>query len=764
MVSSQLPGIRSKTLLVMEALLRNDTCLKQVAPVPNIIRTLRQILPAVDDADKAVLLRILSSLVCRESSVADLLANDGMRQIVHLAGDKVSPLANEVLALVRIVCSLSSQQRKAVRSGDDVRPKPIPSERGGSLFLGKMLSGLSDMVKTSSARSRLSTFTENKNNNEDSEQTKVAVLTATSLSVERARRKAYFDAQVAKCDSAMANLSSMPSAESYANIATDDEGVQVNLLNQGVMAFVLSALSQVDEFKRFLAIIEVIQLMLDECPSAQIEFAARGGYKAVLGRLEHFAHPPEDFLAIEDNFEAVLSAFTTQALFSRSTEDSKAIENIFALHLFVDLVASSSISLLRLGVRIMQLILKTKSVYVIDLELAGSIPGVCLALANIISGFPEEHSDSGYLATRISNSIQQANVFDTLYPELPSNSRSIPASWSHVSLAGSPQNSNLASSGTPPIPQKSRDTSSSSSLIFETRMMMGMELILLLQHIAIITSQRDSQILAFFVSILFALTKNMSNPTEFRGFASKCQNCENAPTQFECTHPSCMVECCYCVCFACDAVLHKALIRRGHFRLPVNLISSLRPCLSLIDPGLHFIIRNCFFSGPGKTFEQLSLAPICILLNGIRGLIDDRRARDQYIPGSCLEPIVMTQRALISLTAQILPGSQDIVDAQFQTLLSRLADYRDDVYLTSCESIEVEEPPEIHQFSPLRIAFALTQQVLSRFFFMEKMKSAEWTGFLFRIFQLFFDPFYRPIFPTRSYEYSTSYASYVFKK
>lgn len=746
MVSSQLPGIRSKTLIVMETLLRNELCQKQVAPVPNIIRTLRHVLPAVDDADKTVLLKILSSLLTREASIVDLCANDGMLEIVSMADSRDTLLSAEVLKLIKMVCSLGHQQRKSLRNGeesgrkDSVKSQP-PSERGSggsTMFFGRMFSGISEIVKSSNVRSRLPTLSD-RNINEEAEQTKVAVLTAASLTAETTRRRAFFDRRLAQCEELASQFakSKCPTNPLHAFSVEGDRGdraseediVRVTMLSQGVVAFVLSQLSAAGDFKNLLSILEVSQLLLHESPSAQIEFAARGGYKALLNQLERFASSPDDALANESHAEAVYVSLTSQALFSSPSASPRVIENVFALHFFIDLVASSSPSLIRLGTRTLQLILKSNSAFVVDLEIAGATSSVCSALASALSGEHGESELPGHSSVQSSIPIPQANVFDTFFPEL--KTRSIPLHILH-GHGGSPSSSTLPASGSPADkPSKSAgNTDVKTSGTYEDRMLIAIDLSMLLQHIAVITSMRDAQLLAFLSCLLYSSAKNMLSQTEFNGFSSKCQNCENASSQFECLHPTCIMECCFCVCAACDNVLHKAVVRRNHFRLPVNLSRSPRPCISLVDPALHSIIRTGFFEGMSlRSSQQQSLASLCTLLYGIRGLLDDRRARDQSIPGVLLEPLLMTQRALISLSSQstaIL--SPSTVDSKFQKLLSRFADFRDDINLSPGESIEVEEPPEVNQLHPLRIAISLILQTVARYFFVEKIKTAEWNG------------------------------------
>jgi hypothetical protein len=187
----------------------------------------------------------------------------------------------------------------------------------------------------------------------------------------------------------------------------------------------------------------------------------------------------------------------------------------------------------------------------------------------------------------------------------------------------------------------------------------------------------------------------------------------------------------FCLCHECDHVFHKSVIRRGHFRLPIDIEGSLLHVMQLIDPQLQSSIRlgtQCdkimIHKDPGHT-----ILASCLVLHAIRGLVDDRRSREQSIPSVLLEPLLMTQRALLMASAHshnLTYTTLDTASVDFAYMISRLVDYRDDIYVSPGENIDVDEPPESTHSCLLRMAYMLMTQITSRFFLLETVKSIEW--------------------------------------
>jgi hypothetical protein len=369
------------------------------------------------------------------------------------------------------------------------------------------------------------------------------------------------------------------------------------------------------------------------------------------------------------------------------------------------------------------------------------VPCLCLALVNTLSGvsLKESTSLSSEMQTQVPGPMECMNLCETLFPEYRRPVPSIAYAYQY-SLAGSPQSFSLPSS---PLatPLKSRDASSAADTSSEALWSTATEILKLLQHISIITSFRDTQILSFLVCILYASAKKRSVLPEVYNFSTKCQNCENSVAHFECSHQSCITEGCFCLCASCDTVLHKAIVRRSHFRFPINVGGSLRPAMQLIDPQLHSVVRTALVSGccdPSSGF-----GPICILLSAIRGILDDRRSKEQSIPGTLLEPVLIAQRSLLVISMFGSTSSTKGLRPEYLSSLARLADHRDDINVSAGEVVAMDEPPEASCLGLPRIAVTLFLQVVARFFIVDTLKSVDWTG-LVCILDLYRSRFHHP--------------------
>lgn len=105
---------------------------------------------------------------------------------------------------------------------------------------------------------------------------------------------------------------------------------------------------------------------------------------------------------------------------------------------------------------------------------------------------------------------------------------------------------------------------------------------------------------------------------------------------------SCIGDNCHFFCAACDNVFHKAVAKRGHIRIPVIASDPLRSVLLMMPEDLREIIRGLptwrefvcrvEFSNRDEDPFSDSLSLISsVMLNGIRGLVDDRRVSAHVI-------------------------------------------------------------------------------------------------------------------------------------
>ena len=85
----------------------------------------------------------------------------------------------------------------------------------------------------------------------------------------------------------------------------------------------------------------------------------------------------------------------------------------------------------------------------------------------------------------------------------------------------------------------------------------------------------------------------------------------------------CIGERCFCLCRDCDRVFHKAVQKRTHFRVPLALSEpSLDPAfLERMPKDLQALLEAVVIG------DRVSGEGLCLLLQAVKALLDDRRVR-----------------------------------------------------------------------------------------------------------------------------------------
>ena len=490
----------------------------------------------------------------------------------------------------------------------------------------------------------------------------------------------------------------------------------------------MGALKEVQDHRQVVATVEVVQLLLDDCAPAQTAFAANEGYAILRNRLEHALSLNTDMGRNALFLNSLFDLLTARALFHSSRGDGKMVQNPFAIDFLGALLLSKSLPLVNLSLRIIDTVLQSNPNNIFDLEYFGITSSLSRVLVNIVcfssismDGFELSKEDSGlidsfYPHTNISPSLPFSGSPSKFKSYLSSSS----PLYSPHSQVSSPYNSPVT---------ETKHYLKQDEYDFEEFMLTTIELIRLLQHMAVISSLRDVSCLAFLTSLVYVLMRNKNTLPVFYNFSPYCQNCENNPAHYECIHPACVMESCFCLCSNCDAVFHKAIMRRSHYRMPINTGGGLVSLFPFMDSKLNDIIRSGLSSSRLPREPIQPLVSLCILLGALRGLLDDRRAREQYIPSELLEPLLMAQRSTItcSITLCKLCDISSLKNKELVTYLSRLVEHRDDSVVSAGSSIAMEEPPEISRTQLLRVSSMLFQQTVARFFVFDTVENVEWT-------------------------------------
>jgi hypothetical protein len=123
------------------------------------------------------------------------------------------------------------------------------------------------------------------------------------------------------------------------------------------------------------------------------------------------------------------------------------------------------------------------------------------------------------------------------------------------------------------------------------------------------------------------------------GFRTKCCNCETDHAVYRCLHADCAngstpVQ---NLCFECDHVLHKAVAKRSHVRIPFLQVEDVLEVAMAANPLLREVVPaiKCVTDSVRYPFLAMLAASVCTLL-------DDRRARYLPAPGWLLESVLLT--------------------------------------------------------------------------------------------------------------------------
>ena len=236
------------------------------------------------------------------------------------------------------------------------------------------------------------------------------------------------------------------------------------------------------------------------------------------------------------------------------------------------------------------------------------------------------------------------------------------------------------------------------------------EVITLLRHFAMIVAPRDHLTLRSLVSIL-SLYIDQSCPMKSSNGIIPCCNCEVEDALLQCYDASCIDDHMACLCAECDAVFHKATSKRCHIRVP-------------IDPAF---CGNCSSAGNENYTVDIDEGCIdqnvlCIILAGVRGMIDDRRTRNLAVDGDIFDELIhaMTQFVLSSLRKS---RSREVSDSRIIDLVESRTD-------TSASSSDATvsrtglSPPGDNISSSPRLVVILMMQCIARFVIVDL--AGEW--------------------------------------
>ena len=229
--SVHLQGTRNKTLIVMDMLLQYESCLKAILPIPNVIRTLKQVLPLVAIPDQIWVLKSLSRLICTDVNLYELISNDGMKEIFELLKLRDSDNTAEVLHMIHIACQrhdeivakknalLEQPEHGKLESSIEKTPS------SGSLLITRVVSAVGEYIKPSSSlKSRPSLASKmSKTPSDELLHNKQLVLSAPFIQSETARVRKIIDDRMSALDALRRNSES-DSGGVYSIFMKDEPG------------------------------------------------------------------------------------------------------------------------------------------------------------------------------------------------------------------------------------------------------------------------------------------------------------------------------------------------------------------------------------------------------------------------------------------------------------------------------------------------------------------------------------------------------------
>ncbi len=148
---------------------------------------------------------------------------------------------------------------------------------------------------------------------------------------------------------------------------------------------------------------------------------------------------------------------------------------------------------------------------------------------------------------------------------------------------------------------------------------LAVDILQTIQLIAVISSEKDSNILGLLSSITMSLAATVTGnllayvippginfffelgnvyPDSVLTPERKCYNCETELARYECLDPSCLRDTCVLcgLCDECDKVFHKASSKRCHVRLPVVTRSNLQVLTPSRTHALTHSLTHCIRS------------------------------------------------------------------------------------------------------------------------------------------------------------------------
>eukprot|EP01034_Spumella_vulgaris_P023689 gene23689-29934_t len=326
------------------------------------------------------------------------------------------------------------------------------------------------------------------------------------------------------------------------------------------------------------------------------------------------------------------------------------------------------------------------------------------------------------------------------------------------------------------VPTNGNDAVGSHS-INKNLLQIALDIVLVLQMVGVATSLRDSSVLAVLTALATAASQTVTDAAENNsGVLStvKCHNCELEAASLECLHDGCICDKFFRLCHECDKVFHKSALKRSHIRLPVvhHMCSNPRIILSadnveqtsesvgqkinsLVKDGLSVDVCQSLLFGAMNGYSRTALAQcgltstktvalncngsdidlfefltfkervISVLLIGVRGLLDDRKARSQSLPYEIFPSLLLCMRRLVIDPFQTWTAQDSLAqnNSSEASLFADLMDHRGDLLTPHTEIInkhnkhgdQYQQPPELCHNSPRRVRLSLLAQTVARF-------------------------------------------------
>eukprot|EP01038_Epipyxis_sp_PR26KG_P004498 gene4498-6355_t len=241
-------------------------------------------------------------------------------------------------------------------------------------------------------------------------------------------------------------------------------------------------------------------------------------------------------------------------------------------------------------------------------------------------------------------------------------------------------------------------------------------------------------------------------------YSQSCTNCETELAIFECLNDGCISDNCFQLCKECDTVFHKSVVKRSHIRIPLldNVGAQSRTPFNLDDfarkSSLALGSSNSFFSLSGcrrlvlglinsrylKTLNEITLRNkrseddkyhlrnyrlqfmylqencFCILLAGLRGILDDLKARALPLPVELYPNLILSVRMIGTITQSNTPKASqfiaDLLDKGDESI-----SFNGEYNQQSTTGNDKQQPPEQTHFSLRRITTTLLFHSFARF-------------------------------------------------